>query len=223
MQQYVEAAREYLSHSGDDYALIVNSVTGAPDDAALELRENSYWRKYLPSKRSQERLERLLDQLEQKLSQLTEAGHPEGEAVPFLLRDIGYTDNGPSRLQNHENAQSSANKMLALFYAISKSSEDLQSFDLYGEVIFLGFQDIHASLAEAVFSLLAQSYVETGMGFNSVQAGIQITSNRKYGLDEHQKFRADILANSPFYANVAAERQRIQQAHAHKAHLEEQI
>lgn len=49
-------------------------------------------------------------------------------------------------------------------------------------------------LGETVFSVLAQSYHRTGKGFNSVDAGVQNTSNDKYTFAQFAPWREEILS-----------------------------
>lgn len=235
MRHFVDAARAYMSkgvlvstddedilQTDADFALCVDSIFGELTEEQTA-ESASGWRKYLHTSTARQSLRTMLDQLEDRLHSLEEGGHGQDEAVPFVLRDVGYSDNARTRIMNHEKVQGTANQLLSIFCAIAQTHKDLAEFSVHGEVIFLGFRDTHASLAEIMFSLLAQTYIETGTGFNSVEAGIQNYSHRAYGVREHRRFRRDTIAESAFSHNMDAEEQKLANLCARKRNIDERI
>lgn len=121
-------------------------------------------RKYLTTK-NPEKISLLLQKLEGQL------GGSGTQRLPFLLRDVGYTDDGKVRIQNQHQQHRSSNKIMNLFEAVCRCDERIAGYSIQGEVVFLCFRKLHAKLGEIMFSLLGESYVETGRGFNGVEAG----------------------------------------------------
>lgn len=133
-----------------------------------DIRQNNV-RRYLPPATSRNKLETLLYALEKQ----PEALPDENERFPFLLRNIGSNDNGVHRLAGHHKKHTSSNT-INLFEAISFA--DGAGYEIYGEGTLLCFGPSHAILGENAFSLLGQSYVEDGSGFNGKEGGVTVNS-----------------------------------------------
>lgn len=198
MLEIVRDARTYSNPQGpDDWKVAVRidkaggkSLTAGERE---ERRDDANVRSYLKSKNARRQLDQLLTTLERDIQQLTNAGHRSDQPMPWVLRDIGYTDDCRHRLRNQEQMKASSNPLMSLFNAIAHSNEVLSAraqaarpstkgavskqYRLHGDVIFLCFRYEHAVIAEIMFTVLAQSYTWDGRGFNGFQAGISNSSN----------------------------------------------
>jgi hypothetical protein len=56
-----------------------------------------------------------------------------------------------------------------------------------GDVVFLCLRKAHGWLGEIIFLELAQSYIETGKGFNSIETGRSVDSIKKFDTTEKWK------------------------------------
>ncbi|KAK3723426.1 hypothetical protein LTR37_001678 [Vermiconidia calcicola] len=222
MRRFIRLARSYATKQdyGDLlWAYDVDSVKSPLDrDEKDAVRDGA--RHYLPSSTTRDRLELLLSRLEVQLSGFQD---PE-EVLPFLLRDIGYTDNGIRRIDEQHKKHTSSNKLMNLFEAISIADDDFDGcFEMKADVIFLCFRPSHARLSEIVFSLLANSYVGDGRGFNGKEAGLSNSSSDELSTSDWQKLQHDALNESPLRENYEAEMRRMQHRRQRKLDLETEI
>jgi hypothetical protein len=188
------------SESDEKLAIRVDSVRHPSTEDEVRDSKTQGWRFYLRSDDARKHPKALLDELEKELDTRSQGGHASDKPMPWALRDVGYTHNGPSRLKAQEKLSSAANRIMGLFSAIAESHPDFIArqkkqleddqtvqpvkYQAHGEVIFLCFRHTHAALAECMFSVLARSYSKWGRGFNTVEAGQSIASNKQYDLLE---------------------------------------
>jgi hypothetical protein len=203
-RKIVSEARRYMdpdgSESDEKLAIRVDSVRHPSTEDEVRDSKTQGWRFYLRSDDARKHPKALLDELEKELDTRSQGGHASDKPMPWALRDVGYTHNGPSRLKAQEKLSSAANRIMGLFSAIAESHPDFiarqkkqleddqtvqpAKYQAHGEVIFLCFRHTHAALAECMFSVLARSYSKWGRGFNTVEAGQSIASNKQYDLLE---------------------------------------
>lgn len=177
----------------------------------------------------------LLDSLDVELRRLPQ-NNPGHVRMPYPLRDIGYTNNGPSRLRTQENLKQGSNPLMSLFNAIAHSNPTFKArkraalvgtqavtYRLHGDVVSLGFGRDHAAIGQIVFSVLAQSYIETGKGFSGVLAGGSIRYNAGYDDDDDDfsKWQGDVWNTSPMQGNHQAERRRAAELQEKMAKIEQ--
>jgi hypothetical protein len=219
------------SESDEKLAIRVDSVRHPSTEDEVRDSKTQGWRFYLRSDDARKHPKALLDELEKELDTRSQGGHASDKPMPWALRDVGYTHNGPSRLKAQEKLSSAANRIMGLFSAIAESHPDFIArqkkqleddqtvqpvkYQAHGEVIFLCFRHTHAALAECMFSVLARSYSKWGRGFNTVEAGQSIASNKQYDLLEFwEDWQADVYYHSPFQSNAEADKKRIEELEA---------
>jgi hypothetical protein len=218
MREFARCARAYLKPSSQaDFDIIVRvdeHCTNHFDSDDEDERRSLATRTWLPTPvrgKNLKRLGTLLDELDKRIDEFS-ISNGDNIDFPHPLRDVGYSDDSLTRLEQQETLSQSSNRFLSLFNAIAQSHPDdaiqKRHYRAWGNVVFLGFRTPHAMLGEIVFSVLAQSYHWTGKGFNSVDAGVQNTSNDKYTFAQFAPWREEIFETSPYKANAAAEIQR---------------
>ena len=180
-------------------------------------------RTWLPASEKGKNLKRLgtlLDELDNRIDELS-ISNGDNVDFPYPLRDVGYSDDSYTRLEQQETMSQSSNRFLRPPQR-DHPDQSIQKrhYRAWGNVVFLGFRQSHAMLGEIVSSVLAQSYHRTGKGFNSVDAGVQNTSNDKYQFAHFSAWREDLLKSSPYQANAAAENQRVEDLLAEGSRVE---
>lgn len=231
LMKIVSEVRRYLepdgSKEGEDLAIRVDSVNRVLTDVERSNSRQSNWRFYLKSQSSRKNLSDLLDSLDDTLADMAQQGYGLDEPMPWALRDVGYTHDGPGRLKAQENLSSGSNLLMSLSSAIAQSHPDFiarakaqkqldpdsipVAYKMHGEIIFLCFRPVHAVLAEAAFSVIGLSYSKDGRGFNTIEAGISVASNNRYELVDWQRWQRDLLEESPLRMNAAADKARIEE------------
>lgn len=180
MRRLVESAWQYVkpeTQEDIDLAIDVDSVKGRlSKDERTEVANG--WRRYIGgSENTRQRITALLNELTNQLDALDKS---DADKVPFLIRDIGYTDNAERRIYEQHALHNSSNKLMNLLEAISLTDVLKGKYSFEADVIFLCYHYTHACWGEIIFSLLAQSYVDSGKGVNGKQAGLNITSNNRW-------------------------------------------
>lgn len=209
MRRLIELAWQYVkpeTQEDMDLAIDVDEVKGR---LSLDERTDSAngWRRYIDgSENTRQRITALLTELTNQLDALDIS---DTDKVPFLIRDIGYTDNAERRIKEQHALHNSSNKLMNLLEAISLSDKLLKrKYSFEADVIFLCYHYTHACWGEIIFSLLAQSYVDGGKGVNGKQAGLNITSNNRWTVQDWQKWASETFTESPLIPNLKAERER---------------
>ncbi|KAI7308850.1 hypothetical protein KC315_g13218 [Hortaea werneckii] len=211
MRHIIERARCYTNPETDEDVNFAIRVDGVAVDRDLSSSERAKirngYRKYIDgSERTKQRIVALLDGLSAHLDALDDQS--DTKRVPFLIRNVGYTDDGERRVDSQHFFHRSSNKVMNLIEATA-FAEDLignrYSFD--GGVVFLCYQPNHAVYGEIIFSLLAESYVDSGKGVNAVQAGTSNASNNRW--QDWNEWTSKAFTESPLVANFQAERERI--------------
>ncbi|KAK5740056.1 hypothetical protein LTR17_004954 [Elasticomyces elasticus] len=152
------------------------------------------------------------------------AGLADDKRLPFVLRDVGYTDQGFRRIFGQHLKHSSSNKVMNLIEAIGLYDRELDNrYWMQGDVIFLAYRYLQSALGEVLFSILGQSYVETGRGFNGVKAGSSTASANKWKITSWQEWQQDTLDNTPITANLRLEADRVKAVKERKEFLEKEI
>lgn len=165
MKRVVERAYLYADPSkleSIEYALKVDRRTVSHWTTTQTEKVQNGHRAMLPTGTTTVSLLVLLDQLSDRLRYLGDGGFDLDTPLPSILRDIGYSDDGNSRLIEHEKASSNSNQHMRLFAMIAQCDSDLRNFEPFGEVTFLCFRPTHARVAETMFSVIAQSYTWYG-------------------------------------------------------------
>lgn len=221
MRLIIVSARKYAHPTCDadkEYAVAIDSVAAVGGRLTAGERNNvlAGHRRYLPNDTERRKLDEMLIALEALIADM-----PDEDRVPFVLREVGYTNDGPRRMDKEHGRHSSSNKMMNLFEAISYESLGA-TYENRGEVIFLCFERTHATVGEILFSILAPCYHHTGRGFNGVEAGNSVRSVDK--VTDLRKWDAWLdAASAPIEANIACEKQRIAVYRAKQQQLEGQI
>lgn len=236
LSEIVLEARRYLEPDGStqdqDLAIRIDSFKRVLSSAQRQESRTQNWRFYLRSADARDDLKALLDELEKNVVALLQSGHSATKPMPWVLRDVGYTHDGHKRLKAQENLSGGSNLLMSLFSAIAqthpvfkaraKQQTDADAtavpvtlrYAVHGEVIFLCFRRFHAVLAECMFSCLAQSYSSMGKGFNTVQAGTSVASNKHYKDEDWADWQFDVLNESPFEENAKADDKMIEELEA---------
>lgn len=119
--------------------------------------------RYLPSVGSRDKLEEFLAALRESLK-----NEDPDEELAQPLREIGYTDKGGKRLDQHRR-HTSSNDLMNLFEAISGAWA--YGYTMNPSIIYLcGLPEL-AVAGEIVWSLLGGAYSKYGRGFNAYDAG----------------------------------------------------
>ncbi|KJX97665.1 hypothetical protein TI39_contig474g00001 [Zymoseptoria brevis] len=161
-----------------DLAIRIDSVEGRLSSLKQkDIRSNGTSRQYLSDGAKDNSRKRFKVMLAAVLKRLDALNLSDSAKCPFLLNDAGYTNNGVYRIEDQHLRHISSNDLMNLFEAIS-IAELGGRYRMYGEVVFLCYSKEEASLGEIVFSLLAESYVESGRGFNGKPAGENMGSRR---------------------------------------------
>jgi hypothetical protein len=124
MTHLIDRARKYADPANEDdkrFAVDVDGVAGHLSHRERNDIVAGNTRRYLPHDTARAKLAEMLNALESQINGMSEA-----ERVPFVLREVGYTDNGPRRLEQH-GKHSFSNKMMNLFEAISYADKDVGS------------------------------------------------------------------------------------------------
>lgn len=209
MRRIIEKARRYIDpETDDDDELAVQVDRVAKELSSSErARRRAGYRSYIDDKdRTKQRIITLLDGLSAHLDALDDQS--DTKRVPFLIRDIGYTDNAERRIDSQHSLHRSSNKVMNLLEAIAFADDlfgDKYSFE--GGVIFLCYQPNHALYGEIIFSLLAESYVDGGKGVNGVEAGISNASNNRW--QDWQEWTSSTFSKTQLVSNLQAERERM--------------
>ncbi|EMC92559.1 hypothetical protein BAUCODRAFT_159348 [Baudoinia panamericana UAMH 10762] len=131
------------------------------------------------------------------------------QRLPFVLRDVGYALDCAKRLDNHFE-HTNSNLVMGLFEIVTKSDSTLCDLCMmHGNSVCLCFDLPDAAVGEITISVLAQAYVETGKGFNGVEAGRSIESNSQPKVREWLAWQHAALCTGPFRQNVQSGKQRI--------------
>lgn len=212
MATMIEWARRYCDLDDGEAAVKIDKVFHLLGPLEEQETRAGTRRQYLtlgPKDETRKKLKILLDKLEELLQALSTGDF---ERVPFLLRDVGYTANGLRRIDDQHKRHRSSNKLMGLFEAISIAVIG-GKYRIYGDVVFLCTRYEHAPLGEIVFSLLTESYVETGKGFNGTEAGKQQASLLKYkDVTMWTNWRNQMYNESPYKENLERETVRRQRA-----------
>ncbi|KAK3112031.1 hypothetical protein LTR53_012112 [Teratosphaeriaceae sp. CCFEE 6253] len=221
IRRLIRIAKQYASESptgaDTDKALLIDQVKGdlTPAEKA-EVRGGA--RRYL-TKTTRRSLDTFVQNLEREIEDLADE-----DVLPFMLRDVGYTDNGIRRLDDQHLKHHSSNKLMNLIEAICVCDVALNDrYRMRGGVIYLCCRFAHARFGEILFSILGQSYVATGRGFNGVQAGLSVASNDKWTGADWGEWQVETLNDTPMRQNVDLEIARIAAALDRKAKLEKSI
>ena len=193
MREIVCDARTYSDPQGEDededYEVarrVDEAGRGRLSTAEREARRKDAERTYLKSGEARVQLDNLLSSMERDMHDLLQRDHKDDQPMPWVLRDVGYTNNYRRRLRAQEGLKSSSNPLMSLFNAIAQSNPTFMArekaanaantnaagavnitavqYRLHGDVIFQSFRWEHAFIAEIVFTVLAQSYTWLGRG-----------------------------------------------------------
>lgn len=204
MRRFIKQARLFADTTASDsaeFALQVESVRtklNSTEKAGIHVGH----RNYLSTTTACSNLAILLGQLGKQI-----AGLDDDERMPFALRDIGYSDNCRHRIEQQHLKHSSSNAQMTLFEAISCADHTLRGkYRLCGHIIFLCLMQEHAKYGEIIFSLLAQSYVQTGRGFNGTMAGKSVASSKKYEKEDWDAWRKAAVREGLIKRNMQAEK-----------------
>ena len=234
MRVIVQDARLYADAVQDQDAATalrvdrVGKSSWSQDDK--DERRNNGHRSDLRSGEARAQLGNLLSHLEDEMRKLSIGGHKDDQPMPFVLSDVGYTNNCRQRLRAQENLKASSNQLMSLFSAIAQSNPTILAreaaasaaaslaganttavqYRLHGDVIFQCFQYKHAVIAEILFTILAQSYTWSGQGFNGFQAGVSNISNDKYHPRDWIYFHDTTMARGVWDVNIAAKKARVE-------------
>ncbi|KAK4494525.1 hypothetical protein PRZ48_014823 [Zasmidium cellare] len=208
MREFADVAEQYAWPTCEEDANIaieIDSVKNSLSKAEEEEIRNTNKRRYLsPGEKDNTRknLRILLDKLRMHLSGLTIG---DDDPVPFLLDDVGYTDNAPRRLEKDHSQHSGSNDLMNLFEAISIVCAE-GKYRMRADVIFVCCKKVQAYFSEILFSVLAESYIWTGKGFNGRPAGENRGTLDKYDSEEQwAKWRQQQLDQTPFKENMRNE------------------
>jgi hypothetical protein len=245
MREIVRDARLYADAALDQDGAValrvdrVGKTSWSQDDE--DERCNDGLRSWLRSGEARAQLGNLLSHLEDEMRKLSLGGHKDDQPMPFVLRDVGYTDNCRQRLRAQENLKAGSNPLMSLFSAIAQSnptflareaaasaaanlagasaSTTAVQYRLHGDVIFQCFRWEHAVIAEILFTILAQSYTWKGRGFNGFQAGVSNISNDNYHPRDWIYFQDTTMERGVWDVNIAAEKARVQKIEEDKQKL----
>jgi hypothetical protein len=157
-------------------------------------------REWVSSSKARKKISQMLDKLEAIMADLLRQNPDETRRMPFVLRDIGYSDKGIKRLDAHIDLTTNGNKIMVLFARVAGLKE---LGKLYGNYIFLAFREEHAMAAECLFSMLARSYTSFGTGFNGIEAGRSCDSALHYLATQWNFWQKETLEETPVKENMA--------------------
>jgi hypothetical protein len=226
MRTISEGVRDYINPIDDDDIEFALQVERIGDKYGLDADEEQLIRNggrtWVRTGDARARLSTLLRNLEAQIdAELTQ--NPDlSRPMQFVMRDIGYSNRGVKRLDDHLDLMASGNRIMVIFALVAKA-KGLKQYSLHGDVIFTAFREEHAIAAEVMFSLLAQSYITSGKGFNSVQAGLSNRSNFTYTAAHRNLWRKDILEESPARGNAREEQKRIDEINEQLEYAERDI
>lgn len=227
MRAVIEAVRSYLrfedaDDEAIDFAVRVDQCMGTllsnHEKDAIRNGERKYVSGTDENQQDKMRpkVEKLLDAIERALDGL--ADH---ERMPFVLTDVGYTDNGVARIDKQHKRHQSSNDIMNIIEAVAITVLD-GKYRIQGDVVFLCAHRDHGAIGEIVFSFLANSYSKDGRGFNGVDAGVQLNSLRKALYVDESYWNPHIqsaMDTGPMKANIAAENERLNKHFAEVASL----
>ncbi|EME39101.1 hypothetical protein DOTSEDRAFT_38355 [Dothistroma septosporum NZE10] len=164
-------------------------------------------RRFLENAHQRSTLRDLLNKLKPEIQRLRVVLRSH-DRVPWVFREAGYTDDGPTRIIQ-QTTDTLANALMSLFDSIGAYLGG--QYRIHGQVVYVCSRKTHASLGEMVMSLLGQTYDGTGKGFNNHAAGSQLKSLKNYdGQTFWDERTLALLQRSDFGSNMAAEDQRLQ-------------
>lgn len=203
--QMIEMAERYLAAEDDDPddMAFVQSIESWKFSHRLGFSVPKYkkgFREYLPNDDARENLRVFLDALKEFL-----AGEPQNEPLNQPLREVGYTDSTDRRVDQHQR-HSGSNYLMDLFEAIAKKLK--MPYENQWVTLSICFEKEHGVVGEVIWSLLAQSYYETGRGFNHQRAGESNSSVWTNKNIDWMGIAEWTLENTPFVENREAERTR---------------
>ncbi|KAH9830381.1 hypothetical protein Tdes44962_MAKER09037 [Teratosphaeria destructans] len=205
--KYLEVDAKSDSEGVYKWAVSVDLIAGNLDsDEKRAIRDAK--RRYLPSDSVVDNLKDLLRRLEDEVNEL-----PHGDdRPPFLLRDVGYTDNAERRIEDQHLKHRSTNQLMCLFEALAIADDDLEEGDyrLRPQIVFLSFKDDHARYAEPIFSILARSYTTTSRGFNAVEGGLATTSSERWETRLWRQWQKEVVDEGLFKSNCLEEISRLE-------------
>ncbi|EME41128.1 hypothetical protein DOTSEDRAFT_36583 [Dothistroma septosporum NZE10] len=226
-RQIIREVRAYMDITDPNpaTALFVDRLfdNSLPDpDEIAEIKAGKR-RKYLTlgvRDRTRQDMDTLLQELEHLISQLQDH-----EAVPFLLTDVGYTSHSETRIDEQQRKHRSSNKIMSLIEAVAIMLFGHSRSRIFGDVILLCAEPEHAALGEIVLSVITESYIETGRGFNAEKAGIQQRSMEHYseGSGKWGLWKEDAMVDGPMLANLDLETDKVDAQNQELAELRQQV
>ncbi|KAK4500944.1 hypothetical protein PRZ48_006750 [Zasmidium cellare] len=214
MRKFCSIARRYAwpeTPEDGELAIQIDQVKYTLTEKEKRQRRQTNARRYLssgPQDNTRKNLRIFLENLELELDKLS--GEDDNARVPFLLNDIGYTDDGIRRIEKDHTQHKSSNDLMNLWEAISVAFYKEKKYRMRGDVIHLCCKKGQAPYSEILFSILTQSYISTGKGFNGAPAGISQNSLGSYdSLKEWTRWKDIQLSSTPYYENMRNEAQRV--------------